>query len=227
MHVESNMKIMKNFVENLTSFEELKEDYLKDPKVFRDEIDDCYKKTGSKLGKINFINDNMTFNIIKENCSNERFYSEIEIENYPIVSGVEGNDGKMNVNIANSVTMFLKDGSHLRFLPSKNKGIVISRIYVRPENQSKGNGSKLMNNLFSIIFESLKEFPEIELECTGTVGSGSNRIYSTISSQTRFFRKFGFRVVREESEYPEHVKMKFDFAKFVENEENLKKIISK
>ena len=85
----------------------------------------------------------------------------------------------------------------------------------------------LMNLFLSITILSITKFPEIELECTGFLNVGSEVIINPISSQIKFFRKFGFRVVKEESEYPEYVKMKFDFSKFVENEENMKKILRK
>ena len=85
----------------------------------------------------------------------------------------------------------------------------------------------LMNLFLSLTLVSIERFPEIELECTGNLNVGSKVIMNPISSQTKFFRKFGFRVVKEESEYPEYVKMKFDFSKFVENEENIMKIINR
>ena len=39
------------------------------------------------------------------------------------------------------------------------------------------------------------------LECVGSVGGGSNYVESNISSQTKFFRKFGFRVNQKVSDY--------------------------
>jgi GNAT superfamily N-acetyltransferase len=227
LHVESNMKIMKNDTVEIQSYEELKKMFSKNPKDLKDLINEIPDSGWKKIGDISFVDNNENFNKIRNFFFNNGFSENIKIYENPIHSGVEGNDGKTHLTIANSVTILNEDGSLLRFLPSKVGGIVISRLFVTPKNQSKGYGTMLMNLFLSIALVSIKKFPEIELECTGSLNVGSKVFINPISSQTKFFRKFGFRVVKEESEYPEYVKMKFDFSKFVENEENIKKIITK
>jgi len=227
LHVESNMKIMKKDVDEFLSYEEIKTIYSENPKIFKELINNKPDFGFKKIGNINFVDTNENFNKLRNFCFNNGFSDNIEIYEIPIHSGVEGRDGKIHVTIANSVTISNEDGSLFRFLPSKAGGIVISRLFVTPENQSKGYGTMLMNLFLSITILSITKFPEIELECTGFLNVGSEVIINPISSQIKFFRKFGFRVVKEESEYPEYVKMKFDFSKFVENEENMKKILRK
>jgi GNAT superfamily N-acetyltransferase len=218
---------MKMNIEKSQSLDEMKQIYLNDPEKMKELIRTMPGFDDKKIGKIEFVDNNINFNLIRDFCFENELNDNVYILEQPIYSGVEGNDRKYNFTIANSIVFALEDGSLLRFLPSKAGGIVISRLFVTPKNQSKGYGTMLMNLFLSLTLVSIERFPEIELECTGNLNVGSKVIKNPISSQTKFFRKFGFRVVKEESEYPEYVKMKFDFSKFVENEENMKKILRK
>ena len=218
---------MNNDINEILSYEELKGNYLKNPKKFKELLNNKPDFGFKKIGDINFVNSNENFDKLKNFCFNNGFSDNIAFYENPIHSGVEGSDGKILITIANSVTIFHEDGSLLRFLPSNGGGLTISRLFVIPKNQSKGYGTMLMNLFLTLTLVSIERFPEIELECTGLLNVGNKVIINPIASQTKFFRKFGFRVVKEESEYPEYVKMKFDFSKFVENEENMKKILRK
>lgn len=205
-------------IDEIQKLEEIKELYLKDSKKFKDFLNSRPGSCFQKIGTIDFVDDNENFKLIRDLCDKNELNENVDIFENIIHSAVEGNDGLYNVTISNSIAFVLHDGSLLRFLPSKGEGLVISRVLVTEINRSKGNGTALMNMFLIVILLSIKSFPDIELECTGNINSGTESIKYPISSQIRFFRKFGFRVIREESEYPAYVKMKFDFSKFVETE---------
>jgi GNAT superfamily N-acetyltransferase len=126
-----------------------------------------------------------------------------------------------DLKIRNSVIIKLANGSYLRFCSHKDNGIDISSVYVMEENQNKGDGTLLMNFLLNSILTSLEQFPLIILECTGRSGYGNKLINSNIQSQIKFFRKFGFRVDRTNSNYPHYVKMVFDLKNLVSQENNI------
>ena len=89
---------------------------------------------------------------------------------------------------------------HMCIAPHNN-GLELTRIIV--DEQGKGNGTTLMKLFFYLIGQSgldLETLP-IMLECVGSVGAGSNYVKSNISVQTKFFRKFGFRVEQKVSDY--------------------------
>ena len=94
----------------------------------------------------------------------------------------------------------------IRFSPFGVNGIEISRIWVTHSNQGKGLGSKLMELLFQFLEDVLGEIPPLYLECNGSIGFGEEKEFTSISKQTSFFRKFGFRV-KDGSDYPHFLTM--------------------
>ena len=61
-------------------------------------------------------------------------------------------------------------------------------------------GSIIMTQLLEVLEEYQSEdFKTIMLECVGSLGSGDDREVSSISQQTKFFRRFGFRVVESKN----------------------------
>jgi hypothetical protein len=102
------------------------------------------------------------------------------------------------------ITFSAPDGSLIRFSPYKKDGLEISRI--QSAKIGSGMGTRLMEDflIFSRTYNGYS--PLIYLECTGAVGWGDNRVNMEISEQTRFFRKFGFRV-RNGKRYPKWVDM--------------------
>jgi hypothetical protein len=63
-----------------------------------------------------------------------------------------------------------------------------------------------MKIFFIIVKRILGFIPLIWLECTRTVGINHTEVNYGLSEQTRFFRKFGFRV-NDGSQYPRWVDM--------------------
>lgn len=130
---------------------------------------------------------------------------QIHIECKEFFTLVERKKGSV-LKYANTLTIFLEDGSHIRCSSFQGDSIEISRVWVNPMNHRNGIGSMLMNLLFELIQFSESEPSSYFLECTGAVGLGDNAQTIGIDIQSRFFRKFGFRVDYRK-EYPHYVTM--------------------
>ena len=102
------------------------------------------------------------------------------------------------------ISIHLPDNSLIRFSPYKDDGLEISRI--QSAQMGSGSGSILMELFLGMVRVILGYVPLIWLECTGSVGIGQTYVNSGISEQTKFFRKFGFRV-NDRSKYPNWVDM--------------------
>ncbi len=205
---------------SIAIFDDVYEEFLKDKNKFIRDLKKSYNEVGLKVDSVEVIPNNDIYVTLSNYILNTKLAEEVQVETYLINSRVQIHK-KFNVKLRNSVTFRLANGSHLRFCPYNDYGIEISRVYVDEVNQNKGDGTFLMNLFFKSILESLKQFPAIILECTGEVGYGETLIINDIQNQTKFFRKFGFRVNQNESKYPYYVKMVFDFKKLVNNEFNI------
>ncbi|NBW59144.1 MAG: N-acetyltransferase, partial [Crocinitomicaceae bacterium] len=110
--------------------------------------------------------------------------------------------------------------SIIRIAPHGKDGIEITRIVVHESYQGKCIGNFLMNTLFLFLIETLGYIPPIFLECTGYINFGNQIIGNPIQKQTKFFRKFGFRVT-ESKYYPDYVRMDyFQDKSLLDNELN-------
>jgi ribosomal protein S18 acetylase RimI-like enzyme len=95
----------------------------------------------------------------------------------------------------------------------KNKGLELVSIRIHPKMQGIGIGTMLITKMFKFLNDCLGFIPEIQLECTGCIGNNEgDYLINPIKNQTKFFRKFGFRVTNSK-EYPIYVKMELDFNK--------------
>lgn len=206
---------------SVATFDAVYQDYLKDKNVFKRKFKEMMKQQGLHVDTVEVIPNNSVYLKLYNYFFNEKFEENFIIETYLINSRVQIHK-EFELKIRNSITISLENGSHLRFCPYKDNGIEISRLYVEECNQNNGDGTLLMNFIFNTIFKVLKNFPEIVLECTGEVGYKQTLIINSIQNQTKFFRKFGFRVDKNVSKYPYYVKMVFDFKNFVNNEFNIK-----
>lgn len=108
--------------------------------------------------------------------------------------------------------------SMIRIAPSENNGIEITRIIVGSSDRGKKIGSFLMNTLFLFMNETLGYIPPVFLECTGAISNGDEFVENSIQNQTKFFRKFGFRVTNKKF-YPEYVRMDHFQNKFLMEKE--------
>jgi hypothetical protein len=130
---------------------------------------------------------------------------QILVQSFQIITIVDFKKGS-KVKSHNCITLILPDESLIRFSSFGIDGVELTRIWVKEENHKKGQGSYLMDLFFKFIEDTIGYTPTIFLECTGEVGLGKNAISMDISEQTRFFRKFGFRV-KDRSLYPHYVNM--------------------
>ena len=109
-------------------------------------------------------------------------------------------------------------GSYVTICPFGDNGIEISSIVV---NGQKGNGmgSLMMIHIMSLISDPFfnTNCTDVMLECVGSIGFGDNAVQSSISQQTKFFRKFGFRVSKDRKDKYgnlNYVQMMYDEDKF-------------
>ena len=166
--------------------------------------------TNFKIHSCEFYESEGAFKKLEENIDSYfasdggNYISGMTIEKEVMRSIVE-NPEKTILKIHDSLTIYLECGSHVRFSPYKNDSIEITRVMVRSNNRHKGIGSKLMSLVLKFIHDTLGFYPKMFLECTGSVGFHPENS-SSISSQTAFFRKHGFRV-ENRKHYPRYVTM--------------------
>ena len=109
-------------------------------------------------------------------------------------------------------------GSYVSICPFGENGIEISSIVVNGE-RGNGMGSVMMIHILSLISDPFFciDCEKVMLECVGSIGFGENALQSSISQQTKFFRKFGFRVSKDRKDkYGNltYVQMMYDEDKF-------------
>ncbi len=151
------------------------------------------------------IDENNVFSEIKRNLNQlMQKYHEISFRCDRINSVVVRKNKTIKKNRP-FISLTLNDGSILRFCPNENDGLEISKLVAA--NRGNGQGTFLMNIFFEILHEILGFVPPLYLECTGNVDFQGDIVQSSIQSQTKFFRKFGFRVANRK-EYPYYVDMK-------------------
>lgn len=136
------------------------------------------------------------------------------------IASCVGKNGKYIVRDHPTISLVLPNhgNSIIRIAPNGRDGIEITRILVDKTYKGKNIGSFLMNTLFLFLIETLGHIPPIFLECTGDIGNGNEWIKNPIQNQTKFFRKFGFRVTVSKY-YPSYVRMDHFQDKFLLNNE--------
>jgi GNAT superfamily N-acetyltransferase len=153
------------------------------------------KSTGIKITDVVYENGNEVFDEIKEFVESilPVHAKMMEVEISEIMTVVEGRNNA-TLKVHECITLWFIDGSHLRFSPSGDDALELTRLWVKPENHGKGIGSLLMETFENIVVEIIGELPRIELECTGAVGLGDNSQSIPISKQINFFRRFGYKI---------------------------------
>ena len=105
-----------------------------------------------------------------------------------------------------AISIVLHDDSTLRVSTGPNNSLEVTRVVVNPVNKSKGYGTMLMNLFLGFLRNELGYVPQLFLECTGSINFQGEILRSSVSEQTAFFRKFGFRVSNRKH-YPDYVSM--------------------
>jgi hypothetical protein len=108
--------------------------------------------------------------------------------------------------------------SYVTICPFGDTGMEISSIVVNGQ-RGNGMGSVMMLHMLSLISDPffVGGCNDIMLECVGSIGFGENALQSSISQQTKFFRKFGFRVSKDRKDKYgnlNYVQMMYDEDKF-------------
>jgi hypothetical protein len=161
-------------------------------------------QTGMKIIDGELVHRNGAFSVIEEFIlslpeANYKYRFDVDEIN-TLVETPKG----FKLKIQPHITFHAEDGSLLRFSPYKENGLEISRI--QSSRIGSGMGTQLMNDFLKFVGALLGHVPLIYLECTGAVGWKETRVNYDISEQTRFFRKFGFRV-KNGKKYPLWVDM--------------------
>ena len=172
--------------------------------------------------KIEFHEKNEVFKKLEDNLSlMETLSPSLKMETYTMAttSTVTTETVKI-VRLHPSITFELVEfpNTLIRIASVGKDGIEITRVCVDQDHQGKKLGTYMMNTLFLYMIETLGYIPKIFLECIGSIQVGDRNYSNPIQQQTKFFRKFGFRVSVNKF-YPNYVKMVFDESKF--NSDNL------
>jgi len=172
--------------------------------------------------KIEIHEKNEVFEKLENNLSLiETLSPSLKMDTYttPLASTVHTKHQSI-LRIHDSITFELIEfpNTLIRIASVGKDGIEITRVCVDENHQGKKLGTYMMNTLFLFMFETLGYIPKIFLECIGSIKVGEETYTNPIQLQTKFFRKFGFRVSVNKF-YPDYVKMVFDESKF--NSDNL------
>ena len=211
-----------NFQETLASketkvqtYEGAYQEYLDNPKsllrklVFTDNLNN---KITRNIVKSEFHLDNEPYRLYRDYVidlsKREEYLGMIDVEERFMNSTVALDRNRTLLRQHHSLRVETGVG-HFCVSPYKD-GLELTRIII--DERGKGWGTKMMQCLFSFINDSgcdLRTLP-LMLECTGSVGGGSNYVETPLTLQTKFFRKFGFRVDQSVSNYKfGYVQMKF------------------
>jgi hypothetical protein len=134
----------------------------------------------------------------------EKKFQEISFKSEVLTSYVQMKKST-SIKLYETITLELADESSLVFSSNEKSGIEISSLV--SAKRGKGNGTLLMDVFFKILNDVLGFIPPLYLECAGNVSFRDYMVESTIQAQTKFFRKFGFRVDNRKG-YPDYVDMK-------------------
>ena len=154
------------------------------------------------------IENNNYFNLLLANLN--RYFSSFE--NVRFSSGLKSLNINGKVKFQQMITLKLESRSWISFGSGEQPNqIEISAIGVPLINQNNGEGSFLMKLMLNFMKETLGFVPICFLECTGNIESSDFLLINSIQNQTRFFRKFAFRV-KNRKHYPHYVSMEADFS---------------
>ena len=177
----------------MTQLEELKQEYLKDPVAHIKQHNEDAKEfnCGCAIKKVVFVEDNKIFTTLSNNLEWWSQFDMDECEVDVINSQVED-----EVYISNRIKLGFKNNIGVITLTPEKDGICISKVILNPYmGVKRGTGSVFMGQLYRWILDTLNDFPPMYLECMGRINWGNQMFEYPYSLQTKFFRKFGFRVV--------------------------------
>lgn len=96
------------------------------------------------------------------------------------------------------------NGSFVRLCPYRNNELFISMIHVPSGFRYKGIGTALMTYIIELVRRSTKTMPKISLEVNGSEIMNEPVDSTTRQRRMAFFRRFGFRLNKNLSDYPRY-----------------------
>lgn len=97
-----------------------------------------------------------------------------------------------------------ENGCYVRLCPYQNDELFISMIHVPSGIRNKGIGTALMSYVIDLIRRSTKTMPKISLEVNGSEIMNEPVDSTTRQRRMAFFRRFGFRLNKNLSDYPRY-----------------------
>lgn len=187
----------------ILTYEEALQDYRNGKKLLGKQTmtDNMGIKHKRVIVRHEFHEDNDAYIKFRNVCREVLPYEYVIFEENFLTSTVEIGGGNNTIARQHNRILIETPFAHIS-INSYMNGLEISRIMVT-DQKGKGHGTFLMKLFFNILREAkldLQTLP-IMLECVGAVGGGSNYQQSDLASQTKFFRKFGFRVDAKVSNY--------------------------
>lgn len=222
---------MENSLQLFNDVKSRKENYLKNKSLFISSIEQEYRKNGcyvrptSVYFEVGDTNDMFTYI-----CENKEKLQKELAESFGFPEGFLFIDCSVSNNIVDTMLrihpnihfVFGNGAGYVTISPKGDTGIEIAQVKTDDKMRGKGLGSIMMSVVMCVLTNhkntnSEYNLNEIMLECVGSIGMGDNRVDTTIKQQTKFFRKFGFRVTKDrKNKYGEcmYVQMHYDETKF-------------
>ena len=216
---------MKKSIELFNEVLEMKESYSKNKSSFLQGIKKSFRESGTDIQPKSVYfevgDTNQTFTKI---CENQDKAIELLCEGIGLPNDfVEIDCGVTRSNVDTILRIHPNiriqfGNSYITLSPFGDDGIEISSIVVNGPRGS-GMGTVMMLSLLGMITDPFFniDLNNIMLECVGSIGFGENAQKSSISQQTKFFRKFGFRVSKDRKDkygILTYVQMMYDESKF-------------
>jgi hypothetical protein len=216
---------MKKSTELFNEVLELKKSYSNNKLSFLKDIKTSFKESGQAINpKVVYFEVGDTNQCFTKICENQDKAIELLCEGIGLPKDfIEIDCGVVRSNVDTILRVHPNiriqfGNSYMTLSPLGNDGIEISSIVV---NGPRGNGmgTVMMLSLLGMITDPFFniDLNNIMLECVGSIGFGENALQSSISQQTKFFRKFGFRVSKDRKDkygVLNYVQMMYDETKF-------------
>jgi hypothetical protein len=216
---------MKKSTELFNEVLELKQSYSNNKLSFLKDIKTSFKESGQAINpKVVYFEVGDTNQCFTKICENQDKAIELLCEGIGLPKDfIEIDCGVVRSNVDTILRIHPNiriqfGNSYMTLSPLGNDGIEISSIVV---NGPRGNGmgTVMMLSLLGMITDPFFniDLNNIMLECVGSIGFGENAQKSSISQQTKFFRKFGFRVSKDRKDkygVLNYVQMMYDETKF-------------
>lgn len=178
----------------MKTIDEVKEEFLNDPASFIKQVEEV---NGIKLREVQIIDDTEDFLTLCEKSAGYYFLKVKVVRPFLIFSLVEDSLGYV-LKIHNCLTFVMADGSFIRYSPTEEGLLEVTRIEVAQSRM--GIGSFLLDftsKLFSMILE--RTFT-IQVELTGAVGLNETLKIIGQENQISFFEKHGFEIIDNSNE---------------------------